>query len=426
MSNYGKAYLQAKLNNTQNYIQTRYDYYNMKNNHNIRSISIPQRVLNEYMSKLGWCTKAVDLLADRLIVSKFRNDTYNMQGLFDINNSDILFGSAIKGALISACNFIYLYKDAEGVVRMQVVGGKNGTGIIDDTTSLLTEGYAVLSRDEKGVAIRDAYFTPEYTEYTDKIKGESWIVPNNTNQCLLVPIINDPEQGMKSFGHSRITRAMMRIQDEAEELQARISVLSEVNSWPQKWVTGLSEYTEMNDLQATFASMLRFDKDEDGDRPTVGQFTQMSFADHNATFDSKVSQFSGASSLTRDDLGYVTENPSSAESKKAALESLRVIARKCQHDFSVGFINAGYVGACLRDDIPLKREVVRDTKVAWNPLVEPDAATLSGIGDGIIKINQAIEGFITPEVLTDLIGIDGGGEVDDGLFNLEEFGLEGA
>lgn len=426
MNIYGKAYLQKKLNATQDYIRTRYAYYEMKNNHNIRSISIPQRILNEYMTNLGWCTKAVDLLADRLVVNKFKNDDYNMQNLFAMNNPDILFGSAIKGALISACDFIYLYKDESGNVRMQVIGGKNGTGIIDDTTSLLSEGYAILERDpQTDEVLRDAYFTKEYTEYTDYVNKQTWEVPNNTNQCLLVPIINEPKQGTKSFGHSRISRNMMRTQDQAEELMARLNVLAEVNSWPQKWVTGLSEYTEMNDLQATFASMLRFDKDEDGDRPTLGQFSQMSFSDHVSAFDTYVSMFSGMSSLTRDDLGFVTENPSSAESKKAALESLRVIAGKCQHDFSVGFINTGYVGICLREEAPLRREIIKSTKVIWRPLVEPDAATLSGIGDGILKINQAMEGFITPEILSELIGIDGAIEVDDGgLFDFSQFGTE--
>ena len=104
--------------------------------------------------------------------------------------------------------------------------------------------------------------------------------------------------------------------------------------------------------------------------------------------DTFVSIFSGMSSLTRDDLGFVTENPSSAESKKAALESLRVIAGKCQRDFTVGFINAGFVASCLRDNYPYTRNLVKDTKIIWKPLVEPDASTLSSIGDGIIKIEM--------------------------------------
>ena len=306
---------------------------------------------------------------------------------------------------------------------MQVVGGGNATGILDDTTGLLTEGYAVLQRDpDNSNPLVTAYFTPTETVYT--AGRESWSVSNNTGRCLLVPIINNPKQGGKQFGHSRISRNMMRTQDQAEDLLTRLNVLAEVNSWPQKWITGLSEFTDLDNIKATFASMLRFDKDDDGDRPTLGQFSQMSFGDHIQALDSYVSLFAGQSSLTRDDLGFVTENPSSAESKKAALESLRVIAQKCQHDFTTGFLNAGYVAACLRDDAPYSRQIIGKTKIIWAPLVEPDAATLSSIGDGAIKINQAVPGFFDKNTLADLIGIDGAEvEADGGLLGDLDLGI---
>lgn len=418
----GKEYLKRKLDTVSDFVKLRYEYYEKKNTINTQSIAIPQQLMKIFYSRLGWCAKAVDLLGDRLSINRFKNDTFNMENLYRNNNSDVLFDSAIRGALISSCDFIYIYKDAFDDVRMQVVGGKNATGILDDTTSLLKEGYAVLQRDPKdGKALVEAYFTPEFTEYTDHISNRQWREPNKTGYCMLVPIINEPKAGGKSFGHSRISNDMMNCQDGAEKLLTEIKILAEANSFPQKWVTGLAEGTEIDTLRATFSSMLRFDKDDDGDRPTLGQFQQMSFSDHVKMLDSFVSLFSGMSSLTRDDLGFVTENPSSAESKKAALESLRVIAQKCQRDFSVGFINAGFVGSCLRDGQNYTRNRVKDTQILWKPLVEPDASTLSSIGDGIIKINQSVPGFFTAENVADLLGIEASalGAESNGLFDFE-------
>lgn len=424
---YGKEYLKNKLNTVRTKVLTKYDYYENNNTVPLRSIAIPSELMTHFRSRLGWCGKAVDLLGDRLSIKRFKNDFYNMQEIYFDNNSDILFSSAIKGALISGCDFIYIYKDVNDNVKMQVVGGYNATGILDDTKALLTEGYAVLSRDAKtNNPTLDAYFAEDYTEFTDYVNGRIWKVPHNAGYCMLVPIINDPKEGQKSFGHSRISKSLMKIQDDAERLQTETKILAEINSWPQKWITGLAEDTEVDSLKATFASMLSFSKDDDGDRPTLGQFTQMSFDDHMKLFDQYVSTFSGMSSLTRDDLGFVTENPSSAESKKAALESLRVIAGKCQHDFSIGFLNAGFVASCLRDNYNYNRSVIKDTKIVWNPLVEPDAATLSGIGDGLIKINQAVPGFFTADVLSDLLGIDAQTEATDngGLFEFESGDFE--
>ena len=47
------------------------------------------------------------------------------------------------------------------------------------------------------------------------------------------------------------------------------------------------------------------------------------------------------------------------------------------------------------------------TKPKWEPLFEADASTLALIGDGAIKLNQAIEGYIGADAIRDLTGIKG-------------------
>ncbi len=60
--------------------------------------------------------------------------------------------------------------------------------------------------------------------------------------------------------------------------------------------------------------------------------------------------FAGETGLTVDDLGFVSDNPSSAEAIKASHENLRLTARKAQRTFGACFLNVGFVAACLRDD----------------------------------------------------------------------------
>ena len=45
------------------------------------------------------------------------------------------------------------------------------------------------------------------------------------------------------------------------------------------------------------------------------------------------------------------------------------------------------------------------TTPVWNPIFEADAAMLSGIGDGAIKINQAVPGYFNKDNLRNLTGI---------------------
>ena len=147
-------------------------------------------------------------------------------------------------------------------------------------------------------------------------------------------------------------------------------------------------------------------KDEDGDKPTVGQFTQQSMSPYTEQLRTLAALFAGETGLTLDDLGFATENPSSAEAIKASHENLRLTARKAQRTFGSGFLNAGYLAACVRDDFAYQRSQLYLTKPAWEPVFEPDAAMLGLIGDGAVKINQAVPEYFGKENLRNLIGID--------------------
>ena len=387
----------------------RYEFYEEKQRARDLGISTPEG-LEWFNCVNGWCTKAVDGLADRLQFDQFENDNFMFKEMFDQNNPDIFFDDAILSALITSCSFVYISKGAgEGRVRFQIIDGTNATGVLDDFTKLLVEGYAVLDRDDKGNPISEAYFTPGKTEVYTKGSDEVAIETFKCNYCALVPIIYKPD-ARRPFGHSRISRACMEYAKAAMRTLKRTEISAEFYSFPQKYATGLSQDAELMDSwKATMSAMLTFTKDEDGDRPTFGQFQQGSMAPHVEELKSIASMFAGETGLTLDDLGFVTSNPSSAEAIKAAHEGLRLIAAKAQRCFAVGFKNVGYVGACLRDDQAYTREEIFETRVAWRPVFEPDAATLSLIGDGVLKLNQAMQNgndYINEDRMRRLTGIE--------------------
>lgn len=401
----GIAFLKGKLRAKQSRVETRYKYYEMKNYAYDFNISTPPDLKN-WMSCLGWCAKAVDSLSDRLSFREFKNDNFQLNQIFQLNNADILFDSAILGALIGSCSFIYVSKDSSGYPKLQAIDGYNATGIIDPVTYLMTEGYAVLSRNSDGTVASEAYFTKSYTNFYERGKLVRTI-SHNLPYCALVPVVFRPDS-VRPFGHSRISRACMSIIGSAMRTVKRSEIASEFFSYPQKYVTGLSEDAEIADKwKAAISSMMSFTKDEDGDKPTVGQFQQQSMEPHTNQLRMFASLFAGETGLTLDDLGFATENPSSSEAIKAAHENLRLVARKAQKKFGTCFLNAGYIAACMRDNIAYSRDVIYETKPVWEPVFEPDSASLSLVGDGAIKINQAVPGYFNGETLRDLTGIEG-------------------
>lgn len=404
MSEYkGFGYLKNRLDGKRIGVERRYHHYEMKHKAKDFAISTPP-ALRGFMGALGWCAKAVDSLSDRLSFQGFENDYFDLSGIYQMNNQDVLVDSAILGALISSCDFIYITQDESGFPIMRVIDGRHGTGIIDPTTNMLKEGYAVLEFDSSDRPLVEAYFAPGRTDIYEGGKF-SYSAENAAPYPLLVPVIYRPD-AVRPFGHSRISRACMAIVDAAERTVKRSEIAAEFYSYPQKYILGTSPDMEsMEKWRATMSSMIRIDKDEDGDRPTAGQFTATSMSPHMEQLRMLAGLFAGETGLTLDDLGFPSANPSSSEAIRASHETLRLTARKAQRDMGIGLINAGYLAACLRDDYPYLRKQIYMTQVRWDPLFEPDVTALSGIGDAVQKIQTAFPDYFDENKLNKLTGI---------------------
>lgn len=399
----GREYLRKQLQLKRSRVLLRYKYYDMKNGIKYFRTIIPQEFM--WMSEtLGWCGKAVDALANRLEFRGFRNDNFGLTEIFQMNSFERLPNDAMLSAMISSCCFIYISEDVDREIRLQVIDGGNATGDPDPITGMLKEGYAVLTRDKNGNPDLEAYFLPGRTEYYQANR----LIRTDLNSApypLLVPIVYRPDT-VRPFGHSRISRACMSLQQGALRTLLRSEVSAEFYSFPQKYITGLSQDVEdMDKWKATIASILTLTKDDDGDSPKLGQFSQQSMSPFTEQLRTFASLFAAETGLTLDDLGFVTDNPSSADAIKAAHENLRLTGRRAQRNFFSCFLNVGFLSACVRDRIEFQRKQFYLTEPIWDPLFPPDAAMLSGIGDGINKINQAIPGYIGPNTVQDLLGI---------------------
>lgn len=402
MNAYGIEYLKSKLSRKAYRVTLRYQYYEMKEKMNNLSPLIPPE-FRSYAYSMGWCAKAVDSLADRIVYDGFDNDDFGISEIYSLNNADILFDSSVLSALISSCSFISIGID-NGYPRLEVIDGQNATGIIDTSTNMLTEGYAVLERDEMGFAKTEAYFLPYRTEYYEN--GElTEVYEHDAPYALLVPVIFRPD-AKRPFGHSRISRTCMNVVQMALRTFLRTEVSAEFYSVPQKYVLGLSQDAEFNNRGATFSSFLNFPKDDEGDSPKLGQFEQQSMSPHLEHMKMLASLFAGETGLTLDDLGFNTSNPASYDAIKASHENLRLTARKAQRCFGVGFLNAGYLAVCIRDKYTYNRNAFANCKTAWLPVFEPDISALGGVGDAIYKINQAIPDFLGERAIHRLTGLE--------------------
>jgi hypothetical protein len=320
----------------------------------------------------------------------------------------VLYDSSILSSVISSCSFIYIGQNSDGYPFMQVIDGGNATGTIDSTTNLLTEGYAILERDEYRNPVLEAYFRPYQTDYyVNGVLDESRRFIHDAPYPLLVPVIYRPD-AKRPFGHSRISRSCMDITQAVLRTFRRMDVSAEFYSFPQKYILGLSDTAVegFDKNKASISAFLALTNDENGQKPTVGQFQQQSMTPYVEELKALASVFAGETDLTIDDLGFSTANPQSFDAIRASHEGLRLSARKAQRTFGTGFLNAGYLAACIRDKVSYDRRAFAGTKPVWSPIFEPDAGALGAVGDAIFKINQAVPDYIGAKAIHRMTGLE--------------------
>ena len=400
----GIQFLKDRLTKKRIRIRTRYLFYEMKNATFDFGISSPPE-LRWWNSCVGWCAKGVDALADRLDFYGFKDDVFGLNEIYSANNKDVLFPSGILGALIAACSFIYVSEDETGFPRLEIVNADDATGIINPSTGLLNEGYAVLERNAAKQPVMEAYFTHEGTYYYQNgklVDAREYRI----KEPLLVPLIFKPD-AKRPFGHSRISRACMSYVSSAIRTIKRSEISAEFFSFPQKWVTGVDADAEKIDKwSAAMSALMKFTLNEDGqDHVKLGQFSQQSMTPHVDQFKMFASLFAGEVGLTLDDLGFPQSNPSSYDAIKASHENLRLTAKAAHKSFNVGILNAGYLAACIRDNYDYTRQQITVTTPMWLPPFQADVSMLGSIGDAIQKINSSLPDYLTEEKILEMTGI---------------------
>jgi hypothetical protein len=405
--------LMNKLRLKQNRVNLKYRYYEQKFSPNIKSLSRITH-LNNLRLVLGWCTKAVDVLANRLIPTTWDNDNFNISNIYNMNNPDTLYRASVQSALISGCSFISITPDIENINEnnptLTVYDGASATGFIDTSTGFLTSGIAILSYDELGSVKTYAEFYPDRTDYYEIGTGKDPIsIKNNTGVPLLVPIINQPT-ARRPFGISRITRACMNLVDGAIRTLLRQELSAEYFSFPQRYLLGadqsLKDFEDKDDLtrfKSSLSTLLTISKGEgDTGNMQIGEFQRPSMSPFNEQVKMLACLFSGETALSLQELGFNDGNPSSADAIENSREPLILQANACIKTFTQGFKNVGILASSVRDNTAYNRSAFTDVNLNWLPVFRPN---LSALGDGILKLNQAIDGFINTHNLEILTGI---------------------
>lgn len=374
-------------------VQNKYDYYNADNDTPDFGISTPMR-MKHLRPGVGWASRAVNTLGDRVVFEGFAKDTFGINDLLEQINGYTVLSKSTDDALIAGCAFVAVSDDGKGGKVLIPFTAQEATGEVDQTTGLLKWGLAVtkwmIPKPKKpgiNFAPKDyILFTPEFTAvYQNRYLVE--LIPNATKRTLLHPITHRASAD-RPLGKSRITNTARRIINEVGRMKRRLEIAEEFYSMPQRYISGLAEGAEKDtNLDSAIGKVWTITKDEEGDAPNVGVLTQMSIDGFETSKKDKARDFCAETGLTMRNLGYETGNPTSGESLAAMSDDLLLEAQKTQEEMGKQIKE---ICITLRlalngnDEVPAQ---LNEIIPAWKPIFQVD---IGPAGDAMFKLFQAM------------------------------------
>lgn len=392
----------------------KYCYFNANQNVVDLGISMPKN-FRGLKPGVGWASRAVNTLSDRINFDGFANDKVGINDLLDDTGAFTVFGKAKSDALIAGCAFIAVLP-TEDSVKLLPFTAVEATGNIDQRTGLLDSGLAVLrwyqydptnanarGWSKVGLVPQDyAVFTKDYTAYFIN-QQLAWITVNPTKRPLL-HVITHRQSADRPFGKSRVSNTVRRIIDEVGRLKVRYEIAAEFYSTPQRYVNGLADGSVDNaTLEAALGKIWTITKDEDGEKPEIGQLAQMSINQFSDQKKDLARDFCAETALTLRNLGYETANPTSAESLSAMSDDLLLEAQACQTEFGREFREIAISARMAIDKTDIIPSGLRAIEAAWKPVFQIDVASA---GDAAYKLIQAMPELAGTTTLYRMLGMN--------------------
>lgn len=379
-------------------------------------ISLPPK-MRTMEAVLEWPMKAVMVLAarcgfDGFVLPGEDQDPFDLAGLFSDNNMGVVLPQVIQSALIHSVAFLTVTpgdtSKGEPEVLILPKQATHATGLWDARTNSLSDGLSITDQDDQGFPTEVVWYAREHVTTYRRGVGGKWSAdsqPNPLGRVWMEPLPFRPTLG-RPFGRSRISRSVMSLTDSGMRTLARAEGHAEFFASPQRYALGVDEEafgSNKDRWDAVMSRMVAISKDEDGDVPTLGQFSQMSMQPHFDHLRTLASLFAGETSIPLSSLGIVQDNPSSAEAIYAAKEDLVIEANAANRVWGGFLERVAVTGVMMRDGLVERPSELRSIKSRWRNPATPSIVSAS---DALVKQVSAIPWIGESEVALEQLGFD--------------------
>lgn len=262
-----------------------------------------------------------------------------------------------------------------------------------------------LAPDERLVSL----YLPDQTIFAVEVNGGWEVIDRDQHRLGLPPVLRmaNRQRTADRIGKSEITPEVMSITDAACRRLMGMEVAAEFFGAPQRYILGASE-SAFQDAEGNTKSawetyigrVLALERDEDGQVPTVGQFTAHDPSGQTKIIDLYARIMATQLGLPPHMLGYTSDNPASADAIRSSEAMLVKKAERRIKRFGATHRDAMRLALWMRDGTPPDRS--RRIEAVWR---NPATPTLAAQTDAAVKLAQAGIVPADSDVLLEMAGL---------------------
>lgn len=407
--------LATKMTMRSVYIDQRWSYYDGMQALQNLGISIPPQLAG-VRTVVDWPRICCDPLMQRAQLSGFRLPDATevddeLAAHLEANDMAGELPLAVLDSLVAGCGYIIVGSaDQPGDSPLVTVESPKNLAMQWDPRTR-TAMAAFQSYQVEGI-FRAVLYLPDQTISMSRDVSSPWTVDNrDAHGFAEVPVVRLPNRSRSSDreGRSQITSPIMNTTDSVCRTLLGMEIGREFYSIPHKYGLGLSE-SDFTDAQGNPKSsmdmatnrFLAFERDEEGQLPTLGQFQAMDPSVFTKIIDKHGQLMSSYTGLPASHFGVTTTvNPSSADAIRVAENPLDRAGVQVQRQATPGMRNlAQLIWRFAHNGDPLPVEL-RRIQVDW---IDARTPTPAATTDAVTK--QVSAGILPPrsDVTTGALG----------------------
>lgn len=398
-------------------------YYDMKNDLRDLGISIPEGFLH-VNCVVGWCRKAVSA---RTVRSRFDGFVVGGRTLDELNDlvrqNDLRarYRQAVQCALVHGLSAVTVMRGTDGQpgAKVRVYSANQFCALWDGARDRIKCGVVLHDTDRTGrptayvFHFADAVVTTRAVEDPD---GDlHWVVesdePNPMGRPMMELFVHAQEPD-HPLGRSLITPELMGIVDKAMRDVLRMDIGAEFFTFPQRYLLGVADdffgdaevATAAQKFSAYVGGFLALTRDENGEVPSVGQFSPASADSFTRVFENDAQRFSGATNVPLGQLGVLSNTYTSSDALGAANDPLILEVEQLTDGFREPMAEVGRMMLAVSRGVPTG-ELGEDGKYLEAYFPDPSMPTIAARADAWTKLGAADPSIVGTPVYYEGVGL---------------------